>query len=223
MSNRIFLSAKETLHNKHENELLRLASEYIIKGDVVLFPTDTTYALGANAINELAVKKVYNLKIRSPRKPMHVIVANIKMASEYVFLTKEALQLAETFLPGPLTIVLRHRGNIPSILVSGLLTLGIRIPDNEIALALSRLSNVPITATSANISGQSEVYNADDFIKQLSVESQSFESGLIIDQGHIPLVKPSTIVDLSGNIPIVLREGPITKKQIFECVNIPQT
>lgn len=215
MSNRISFSPTGFTHSKHESEMLQLASEYILRGEVVLFPTDTTYALGSNAMDELAVKKVYDLKIRSPRKPMHVVVADIKMAADYVLLTEEALQIAEFFLPGPLTIILKHRNNIPSMLVSGLSTLGIRIPDNEIALTLSKLSNVPITATSANISGQSECYTVDDFVAQLFTERQTFKMGLIIDQGKIPLVKPSTIVDLSGREPVVLREGPITKNKFL--------
>lgn len=219
MSKKIFLVSNETIYAEQTIEALRLACECINNGDVVLFPTDTTYALGVDATSEYAVEKVYALKVRSIKKPIHVVVANIEMASKYVLLTKEALTLAESFLPGPLTIVLRHRDTIPSNLVSGLPTLGIRIPDNSIALELSRLANVPITATSANISGQNEVYIVNNFIEQLSSVHHSLEVGLILDQGQLSLVSPSTIVDLSGTKPVVLREGPITKDQIFACLS----
>lgn len=213
--NKISLLPQDS-NSQTKKSILQLATKYIRKGEIVFFPTDTTYALGVDATSELAIKKVYNLKIRSPRKPMHVVVADMEMASEYVFLTEQALRIAEAFLPGPLTIILKHKGNIPATLVSNLPTLGIRLPRNNIALSLSKLSGVPITATSANLSGKNETYSAEEFLRQLADEELSFESGLIIDQGKLPLIHPSTIVDLSGNKPIIAREGPITKEQIFD-------
>src|ERR1022692_4017347 len=124
--------------------LLVAAVERIVSGQIVLYPTDTTYALGVNALDASAVERLFELKGRPIGKPIHVVVASLEMAAQYVCVTPDAERVAERFLPGPLTLVLKHRKNIPDLLVSGLPTLGIRMPNNWIALGLSQLSGVPI-------------------------------------------------------------------------------
>lgn len=215
MDNNIISIASENEFDQI-NLAAKAASRLILESGIVLFPTDTTYALGVNAVDELAIEKLYNLKLRPPQKPIHVIVSNLEMARKYVHLNDIAYKLAEKFLPGPLTLILKHKNNIPRNLVAGFPTLGIRIPGKKISLELARIADLPITATSANISGQTEVYAINDFVKQINSFNPDGAVDLIIDQGILPVVKPSTIIDLTQETPVVLREGPISAIEIKE-------
>lgn len=197
---------------------LASASNMLLNNGLSLFPTDTTYALGVNALSEVAIDKVYALKLRPPQKPIHVIVSNLEMAEEFVYINDDAYKLAERFLPGALTIILNHKNNVPGNLVAGYSSLGIRIPNNPISIALASATGVPLTATSANISGRSEVYSVEDFIAQIESFNPMGRIDIIVDQGRLPVVKPSTIIDLTGKEVKLIREGPISLSQIYECL-----
>jgi L-threonylcarbamoyladenylate synthase len=202
--------------NEHDPQI-EIAAKHILSDEIVLYPTDTTYALGVNALSEIAIERVYSLKQRAPRKPIHVVVADLPAAEQYVILNARARILAQTFLPGPLTLVLPHRKNIPENLVSGLATLGFRIPDNAISIALARAAGVPITTTSANLSGQGDTYTVRDCLTQLGSPAGE-EIAVILDQGELPHVRPSTVVDLSKSDLIIIREGPIPEFELRRAI-----
>jgi L-threonylcarbamoyladenylate synthase len=158
-----------------------------------------------------AVTKIFQLKQRSLNKPLHIVVSSLQMAEDYAFVPESALNLAQHFLPGPLTLVLRKREIISDLLSGGKETIGIRMPDNLIALALVERAGVPITATSANVSGQPDTYSIQDAFDQLENKVD-----LYLDIGILPKKPPSTILDLTLDPPKVIREGPIPTYKILK-------
>ena len=194
--------------NKPSARILKRAARLITRGEVIVCPTDTGYALAANALDARAVVKVFNLKGRSYSNPIHVAVDSIGAAGKYAYLNRAALHLARHFLPGALTMVLPKREIIPSLLVAGRDTIGIRIPDNKVILELAALTALPLTATSANISGQPTPYSVKEVIEQLGEVVKGV--ALIIDQGPLPIRELSTIVDLTVSPPQLIRQGRVS-------------
>ena len=139
--------------DKPSTRLLKRATRLIRKGAVIVCPTDTGYALAANALDARAIIKVFNIKGRNYTNPIHVAVASLEMAERYAWINPEAEKLAHYFLPGALTLVLPKKEIVPSLLVAGRDTVGIRIPDNRVILDLAALADLPITATSAETNG----------------------------------------------------------------------
>ncbi len=158
-----------------------------------------------------AVTKIFQLKQRPLNKPIHIVVSSLQMAEDYAFVPESALNLAQHFLPGPLTLVLRKREIISDLLSGGKETIGIRMPNNLIALALVERAGVPITATSANVSGRPDIYSVQDAFDQLGNKVD-----LYLDIGILPKRLPSTILDLTLDTPKILREGPIPFEKILE-------
>ena len=173
-------------------------------GGVIIYPTDTLYGFGVNAADEEALERLYAIKKRDPKKAPLVVVSDIEMAREYVTFTPEAKRLADTFLPGPLTLVLPRNPDAPERFLPGSKTIGIRIPNNTFCLNLVRRFGKPITSTSVNISGEDALTDPDDIETIFGRDADIF-----IDAGTINN-SPSTIVDFSGEIPTVLREGALS-------------
>jgi L-threonylcarbamoyladenylate synthase len=194
---------------------LSKAARLVRAGKVIVYPTDTTYALGVNALDSSAIAKVYELKDRDLDKPLHVVVSDLEMARKLAVFNLTAIAIAQRFFPGPLTIVLPRRENVPEILVGGRPTIGIRIPANRICLGIVQRAQVPITTTSANVSGGENPYVIDQAIKQFSQLEDSID--LFINQGPIRKYrKPSTIVEVTSLGPTLIREGPISLQEILE-------
>lgn len=185
-------------------------------GRLLIYPTDTAYGLGANALDENAVKKVYEVKGRDFSKPTHVVVRDWKMIEELTETNLLAKKLYDKFLPGPLTIILQKRKKVPDILTANLPTLGIRIPNNLITQSLSNSINFPFTTPSANKSGGVTPYSIDDVKKELDIAKVD----LILDAGNLPEVTPSTIIDLTTTQPKILREGPIKRRLLGDTLNL---
>jgi L-threonylcarbamoyladenylate synthase len=184
---------------------IEIAAKIIRNGGLVAFPTETVYGLGANALNPIAVAKIFELKERPSFDPLIVHIASVddlKTLTKNV--DKNILRLAEKFWPGPLTIVLPKSTLVPDIVTSGLDTVGIRMPDNQIALKLIRAANCPIAAPSANKFGNLSPVSAEHVRKQLpNVES-------ILDGGNTSVGIESTIVSIEGHECRMLRPGVIT-------------
>ena len=189
-------------------EILERAARLLSEGKVIVCPTDTGYAFSANALNPKAVVKVFNLKGRSYSNPMHVAVSSVQEAGKYACLNEAAEHLAHRFLPGALTLVLPRREIIPSLLVGGRDTIGVRIPDNRIILSLSAMTGFPLTATSANISGRPTPYSAKEVVEQLGEAMENV--ALVLDQGVLPTRELSTIIDLTVDPPQLLRQGRVS-------------
>ena len=151
--------------NEIKEEEIQEAADEIIKGNLVLFPTETVYGIGANALDANAVKKIFEAKGRAQDNPLIVHVSDIKMVEEIVEeITDLERKLIENFWPGPLTIIFKRKSNeiIPNVVTANLDTVGIRMPSNLIAKKLIEKSGVPIAAPSANVSGKPSGTNVDD-------------------------------------------------------------
>lgn len=193
---------------RQSQRIIKKAVGIIKKGGLVIYPTETCYGLGADATNSKAIRRVREVKKRSYSKPIHIITSDLKMMERYGEVTDEIRFLAERFMPGPLSIITKKKRTVPKILNPK--EIAFRIPSHPIALELVRIAKVPITTTSANISGQPPLYDIKDVIKFFDGKVE-----MILDCGKLKGVKPSTFVDMKGK-PKILREGPIRKKTVLK-------
>jgi len=195
-------------HTHNYQLALKTASAVLKKGGIIVFPTDTSYGLGVDALNAEAIAKLYALKGRNFNKPIHIIVADLVHAQKYVHVTPLATELATKHLPGALTLVLNKTELVPAILVAGGSTLGIRMPANKFCLDLAKLSGIAFTATSATISGQPDNYSIEDVITQFGAKAELVD--LFIDQGVLDrTILPSTVANLTGARINIIRQGPV--------------
>lgn len=199
-----------------DHKVIKRATDVLKSGGLLVYPTDTAYGLGGNALNGAVVRKVYEVKGRDFIKPTHIIVSGWEMINQLTFANKAAKLLYEKFLPGPLTIILPKKKIVPDILTAGLPTLGVRIPHNLITQSLSRLINFPYTTPSANKSGGKTPYSIKDIKRELDIK----KIDLVLDAGRLPTVLPSTVVDLSISPPRLLREGPVKKVELEKTLGI---
>jgi L-threonylcarbamoyladenylate synthase len=193
------------------------AATVLRSGGVVVYPTDTLYGLGADALSDRAVAKLYVIKGRDERKPVHALVADSAMAARYGEISGQAKTLSEQF-GGKVTLIVKKRTAFDSGIVRAVPTFGFRIPDNEYCLALLRELGGPITATSANESGAASPRRIASILAQLGEKAQRID--LVIDAGELPESKPSTVVDLTCPEPIILREGAILAADIFAALHL---
>lgn len=175
-------------------------------GGLVVFPTETTYGLGADATNELAIKKLCRFKRRPAGKPFSIAVSDINMADRYVHINSSAQNIYKTFLPGPITVVSKGKHKLAKGVESEDGTLGVRIPNYELVTNIIKKLNIPITATSANASYKKRPYNISDILDNIS-DSQKKLLDLLIDAGELPHNEPSTVVDTTNDDLVVLRQG----------------
>ncbi|MFC1941747.1 L-threonylcarbamoyladenylate synthase [Chloroflexota bacterium] len=198
--------------------LLEKAARHITQGEVLVCPTDTGYAFCTNALNSKAVAKVFGLKGRSYSNPIHIAVGSIKEGEKYAHVNVTARYLADHFLPGALTLVLPKKDTIPSMLVAGLDTVGIRIPDNKVILALAEMTGLPLTTTSANISGKPTPYTVEEWTGQQGETTANI--AMILDQGPLSIRELSTIVDLAATPPQLIRQGRVSWFDIREALKL---
>ncbi len=175
-------------------------------GGLVLFPTETTYGAGVDATNQTAVDKLLAYKSRREGKPLSILVHNKEMAQEYVEINEQASKLYSQFLPGPVTVVSKSLGTVAEGVASEFGTLGVRIPDYDLMLEISKSFKKPITATSANASGKKRPYAVADIFKNLS-EKQKGLVDLVLDAGELPHNEPSTVIDTTLSTPVMLRSS----------------
>jgi len=165
---------------------IKKASEIIRKNGIVIYPTETVYGIGANIFSNIALEKVFTIKKREKDKPVSVAVSDIKMMEDLVYIGEKERRFIEKFLPGPVTVVLKKKERVPDLLTSGSKLLGIRFPAHESTIRLIQLAGVPITSTSANISGEAPPASVDEI---------RISADYIID-GGVCKGEPSTVVDL---------------------------
>lgn len=194
--------------------MLHDGAEKIKKGDLVAFPTETVYGLGADATNPSAVEKIFVAKKRPLYDPLIVHVGDHdQMASLVTGLPEKAEQLMARFWPGPLTIVLPKSPIVPSVVTAGTPTVAVRMPSNPIALALIRLSGKPIAAPSANLFGYTSPTTARHVEEQLGGSY-----GAIIDGGACIVGIESTVISFLGETPKILRPGGVDQQSIESCI-----
>lgn len=196
----VVLSAGVEANIAHAAEILR-------RGGLVAFPTDTVYGLGALYLDDRAVLGIYVAKARPPEKAIPILLASVAQM-DLVSLDPgtQARILARRFWPGPLTIVVRKHPQVPRVVASE--TVGLRMPDNRIALDLIRRSG-PLATTSANLSGQDSLTSAAQVLEQLDGRID-----LILDGGPSAGGIPSTVVDCTGDEPVIVRPGPLTLEEL---------
>ena len=195
---------------------LKEPAQIIQNGGIVVFPTETVYGIGTNGLDEKAIEKLYNIKQRPFSKPISLLVSNMEMINKLAKdITELEYKLMEKFFPGPLTIILKKKEIVPNILTANTQMVGIRMPEGIIAKKLIEYANVPIATPSANISGKPVGINMQE-IKQYFGNKVDY----YIDGGENKTGIGSTIVKIVDGKPEILREGAITKKQIFDCLNL---
>ncbi len=198
-------------NEKPEPSLVAYAAEQIKAGQVLGMPTDTFYGLAADPFNLRAVERVYEIKSRSRHKPLSLLIESEEQAEMLARepMPEEFFDLARKFWPGPLTIIVPAASRLPLKVTANTGNVALRIPSANIPLAVIRAAGVPITATSANLSGASECTTAGAVRDQLQ-----HSINIIVDGGPSPRVVASTIVDLSEGSWRVLREGAIPRQEI---------
>lgn len=181
----------------------------ILKNDgLFVFPTETCYGIGASATSQKAINKLLAYKTRREGKPLSIVVSDLNMASEYVELNEVAENLYKNYLPGPITVVSKGRNKVAKGVQSEYGTLGIRVPDFPLVLAIVSAFKKPFTATSANISYLSKPYSIKSLLKDTPQKCLALID-LVIDAGELPQREVSTVVDTTMNNLNVMRQGQI--------------
>lgn len=198
---------------KQDKEIAE-AAQLIRDGEVVAFPTETVYGLGANALDARAVDKIFKAKGRPGDNPLIVHIHDISQWHKLAeHIPKKAFLLAEKFWPGPLTIILNKSKMVPIEVTAGLNTVGVRMPAHPVALKLISMSKVPIAAPSANISGR-----PSPTLAQHVIEDMDGRIPMILDGGKSNVGVESTVLDLTGHVPLVLRPGGVTVEMLESIV-----
>ena len=204
---------------KDVKEGLYKAAEIIKNGGLVAFPTETVYGLGANGLDENAVPKIYEAKGRPSDNPL---ILHISEFDEIKNIVKEipdiAVVLADEFWPGPLTMVFKKSDIVPYRTTGGLESVAVRMPSNKIARELIKTAGVPVAAPSANSSGRPSPTKADHVLSDLDGKID-----MVIDGGTVDIGLESTIVDVTGEVPVILRPGFITEEMLSEAIGRVKT
>ncbi|WP_117169084.1 L-threonylcarbamoyladenylate synthase [Paraliobacillus sediminis] len=198
--------------DREGQQAINQAANLLKQQEVIAFPTETVYGLGADATSSQAVSNIFAAKGRPSDNPLIVHLASSEQIGQYVTtITPIAKKLIDAFMPGPLTIILASNGKIAANVTAGLDTIGIRIPDHPIARALLKEANLPIAAPSANTSGKPSPTSAVHVYNDLNGKIAG-----IIDGGPTGVGLESTVVDCTTEVPVVLRPGGVTQEQLEE-------
>ena len=202
------------MKNNLNYDKLKEPAQIIRNGGIVIFPTETVYGIGTSGLDEDAIKKLYEVKLRPLNKPISLLVNNLEMVEKIAKnITEVEYRLMEKFFPGPLTIILEKKDIVPDILTSNTNTVGIRMPSGEIAKKLIEFAGVPIATSSSNISGKPSGTNITDIKKDFKGKVDCF-----IDNGESELGIPSTVIRIIDDIPHILRQGAISEEEIRKVI-----
>jgi L-threonylcarbamoyladenylate synthase len=183
-------------------------AEVIARGGVIAFRTDTFYGLGADPFNHAAVQKLKQLK--GSQNPVLIVVSDHEAVDRFITQRSPAFDLlAKTFWPGPLTLIGKATSNVPDEITAGTQTVGVRLPDDDKVRALVRTCGGALTATSANPSHQQPATTAQEVFNYFGTAID-----LIVDGGNVTAEQPSTVLDVSGGVPRLVREGAMTWSEI---------
>ena len=196
----LFYDWKENINAEELENVIKV----IVDGGVVIFPTDTVYGVAANSLDETAIKKLFDLKERNDNKPICVLSSSVDKIKKIAYVRDEEQKIIDKYMPGALTIILDKKEIVSDVLTSGLKTVGVRIPNNEIALRILDKLEYPLATTSANISGMEAAVKKEDLVKEFDGKVD-----IIIDGGITDLKVSSTIVKIKNNEIEVLRQGTI--------------
>lgn len=205
---------------KDYTDTLLTAIEVLKKGGVIVYPTDTIYGLGTNACDYKAVEQIFKIKKRQLIKPLPIIARNINWVKELAYIPPKLEKILAKIWPGSVTIILPKKDIVPSVVTANRKNVGIRIPDSKFTDKLMGKFGYPLTATSANISGEEGLRDPKKIIEEF--RDQLWKPDLILDAGILPKSLPSTILDLSTIQPKILRVGPTKPAQLMEILGLDQ-
>ncbi len=198
------------INKNNRKKVLKKSAEVIKKGGLVVFPTETVYGLGANALDEKALKKIFKAKGRPSDNPIIVHIGEKKQLADLVEnISPDHKKLMNAFWPGPLSIIFKKKDNISDILSGGLPTIAVRMPANKVAKDLIKYSGVPIAAPSANISGRPSGTKGEHIYDELKGKVS-----VIIESGFSDIGLESTVVKVEKGKVLILRPGKITKEML---------
>ncbi|MDP3764419.1 MAG: L-threonylcarbamoyladenylate synthase [bacterium] len=192
----------------------------LLKGRVVVYPTDTLYGMGVNAFDNDAIRKIFAIKKRSDKKPLPVMVNSISMAKALAVIDKPREKILKNFWPGPFTFILKKKPSISFLLTAGRSSIALRMPDNYFCQSVITDFEGPITATSANISGEEPSQDPQEIIERFSRENS--QPDLVIDGGVLPESDPSTIIDLTTDNARIVRINPTNKENFLNILKTIQ-
>ncbi|EHP84636.1 L-threonylcarbamoyladenylate synthase [Methanotorris formicicus] len=195
------------MNEKEKMEAIRKIQKMILEGKVIICGTDTLYGICVNALDENAVKKVYEIKKREFGKYISISLKDKEDIEKYAYVNDVAKKIIDKFMPGPITTILKKKDVIPDIVAEDYI--GIRVPDNDV---VRELAIVPLTSTSANISGEESPTSVDEISEEIKKNVD-----VIVDTGKCKYSKPSTIIKIYENGEVeLIREGAIPFKEILE-------
>jgi L-threonylcarbamoyladenylate synthase len=197
---------------------LQKAAEFISRGGVVVVPTDTVYGLAADASNPQAVAKLFRIKKRPQTKPVPVLIRDMEMAKDMAYIDKRLEKILAILWPGAITVILQKKAELPELVTAGKRTIGLRLPDYKLLHFLLEAMGRPLTATSANISGEAPSIDAEKVAGQFNKEF--YRPDLILDAGKLKFSEPSTVLDLATPEPKIIRIGPVNPKKLMEILSI---
>lgn len=192
----------------------------LLKGRAVVYPTDTLYGLGVNVFDTEAIRKVFAIKKRSDKKPLPVMVSSIAMAKAVAVIDKDRERILRNFWPGPFTFILKKKPLVSFLVTAGRNSIALRIPDHPFCESLIRDFEGPVTATSANISGEEPFYDPREIISRFLREE--IQPDVFIDGGVLPEADPSTIIDLTSDNPRIVRINPTNKQNLLNILETIQ-
>jgi len=199
---------KATMNN------IQAAAKIVKRGGLVVYPTDTVYGLGCDPFNVRAVARVFKVKGERKEKPLPILASNIKFIEKIAYVNERARKIAERYWPGPLTIVVPKKKALRNIVTCGLAYVGVRIPSHTIAIQLISLCDGLLVGTSANKTGERSPTTAQEATKQLGEQVD-----IVLDGGPTPLGQESSVVDLTSEKPVMLREGPVKLVDILNVLH----
>lgn len=202
--------------NKFTDDTVLIESANLLeRGGIIVYPTETFYALGVDATNEKSVKKLFDLKERKGTKAISVLVKDFEMLKKYAAgIDEKAIKLINKFWPGPLTLVFREKGILTEILTGRTKTIGVRISSHPFAERFFKYFDLPITATSANISDSPNIISIEE-----AYDSFGDKVDIYLDGGILTGEQGSTVVDATADKFKILREGEISRELILDFLN----
>ncbi|MBI1888601.1 MAG: threonylcarbamoyl-AMP synthase [Candidatus Spechtbacteria bacterium] len=206
------------LTENNQNEVIREAVDVLAKGGSIVYPTDTVYGLGVNPFDDFAVRRLFRIKKRPSGKPVPLMVKSIAMAKKLAYLDERKEKILQSLWPGAVNVVLYARDLVSPPISAHTKTVALRIPANDFCIALLRAVNCPLTSTSANISGEDAASDAKKITQRFKEEI--YMPDLVIDAGKLEVSQPSTVLDLTGSKPRVLRAGPVKAKDLAHILEV---
>ncbi len=209
---------KINLHSDYDKQLHE-ALDVLRKGGTVVYPTDTIYGLGCNALDYKAVETVYRIKDRPLEKPLSIIARNIDWVKELAVVPTKLEPILQKLWPGAITVILPKKSSIPSVVTGGSDSVGIRVPDFEFTEKLLGKFGYPIVSTSANMAGS----DTDSWKISAVIEDfkpRMWQPDLVLDAGDLHRSAPSTVIDFTAIKPKILRMGAVKPSQIDTILNI---